>query len=775
MVEEHVDTVGTDLVFVQDACKEIVIRQGALAHNYPGRTVPALEAEWFARPVKVGTGSINGAAGNIFTHTFIPGANVFPWFEKFQGYGGARFTLCYDVTISATPFHQGLLRAFWEPVTGKPGATFQRSSNVVGFQLPGATIDLQECTRFCMRIPYCNNVPFSLLRTTNPEQCPGTFYINMLINMASPPGSADPRYTVYLHLEDVELVGPCARDLTTVQPQSGVIAAYSSIKARAKKYAKGSASILDTAKGINEDLQQSKAISKVLATGSKIAYAIGKIPLIPSGANAVGWLMRYASDTAAKFGYSKPPANSTLTRVKHQAQVFDNNGTGEEMCANMSIFHDSAVGVAPVVGTDVDEMSVAYIAGVPGLVSRFEVNDQVPETLVYGFVVSPATCYWQGSSRFPVPVRERLATLGAPPFPTIFPTPAFMMNQCAEYWSGDLELTFRFVKTRFHTGRLCISYTPGLVGNLIDQCFQRGLTGYETPTFASTSALSRTIVDLREATEVTITVPYTHVFSMMYQQGYTGVVAMHVIDPVEAPATVLPQVTILVSTAWKNLKLAGYRGLSFSPTTNNNNVVVSPQSGELGPLIDTGESIDTISVLCKRMHYRSVVRQPFSFEGPTYTPNLTAPTAASAANMDLIDLFRSAFAFERGGMNVSVISGTAVDRVDMVRIVQSSTDRIGMTTAHPNDINTAITVGMNDKNLRAYVPRYSVHSCQRTDRGGVAGLTAEAFREPSRIPPGVTYTLSGDTTSPLYGRSTADDHQFLYFLGFPGVCRATLS
>lgn len=770
------DTVGTELVFVQDSCKEIVIRKGALAHHYPGRVVSAPEAEWFARPIKVGAGSINGTAGNIFSHQFLPSSNVFPWFDKFQAWGGARFTLCYDVTISATPFHQGLLRAFWEPVTGKPGTTFNRSSNVVGFQLPGATIDLQECTRFCMRIPYCNNVPFTPLRVGVVEQAVGTFYINMLINMASPPGTAAPRYTVYLHLEDVELIGPVARDLVTTQPQSGVIQAYDSIKKRAKKYRSGSASILETAQGINEDLKKSQAISKVLATGSKIAYAIGKIPLIPSGANAVGWLMRYASDTAAKFGYSKPPCNSTIQRVFYQGQAFDNNSTGEEMGANLALFHDSAVGVAPVVGTDVDEMSVAYIAAVPGLVSRFEVNDQVSETLVYSFAVSPSTCFWQGSNRYPTPVREYLAVLGAAPFPTIFPTPAFMMNQCAEYWSGDLELTFYFVKTRFHTGRLSIAYTPALVGNLFDSTCQYGTAGYLSPSFESTAALGRTIVDLREATEVTITIPYTSIYSMNYQQGITGVVSMHVIDPVEAPSTVLPQVTILVATAWKNLKLAGFRGLSFSPTTNENNVVVTPQSGELGPLIDTGESIDTVASLTRRMHYRSVLRQPFSYEGPTYTPNLLAPTASSAAHMDIIDLFRSAFAFERGGMNVSVLSDSNADKVVMERTTaQPGYARILMTTAHSNDANTVRTLSMNNHNVRAYVPRYSVHSCQRTDRGGVAGLLPEALREPSRVAPGISYALSGTTQAPLYGRACSDDHQFLYFLGFPGVCRATLS
>jgi hypothetical protein len=763
------------MVFVQDSCKEVVIRHSPIAHNYPGASVSAPEAEWFARPVKVGSGTLNGAAGNIFSHQFLPSSNIFPWFEKFQAWGAARFTLCYDVTINCTPFHAGYLRFAWNPITGKQGADFSRTANAVQYQLPGACVDLQECTRCCVRIPFCNNVPFVPLRLPGEEQAVGTFLINQLHPTSSPIGTVPPTYTVYLHLEDVELIGPVARDLTATQPQSGVMSAYKSIKDRASKYANGKAGILATAKGINEDLQQSKAISTVLSVGSKVAYAVGKIPLIPSGANAVGWMLRYAADTAAKFGYSKPMANSTVTRVMHMGQVFDGNCTGEEPGANLSLFHDSALPVAAPAGTEFDEMSVAYIAGVPGLVSRFDVNDQIPETLVYSFAVSPATCFYQGSNRYPTPVREILGVLGAAPFPAIYPTPAFMMNQCAEYWSGDLELTFHFVKTRFHTGRVSICYTPAMGGILFENTLNIGTTSYPSPTFQSTAALERTVVDMRNSSEVTIRIPYTSFYSMTYQQGHTGVVSMHIIDPIEAPGTVLPQVTVIVSSAWKNLKLAGYRGLSFAPTNNNSNVVTVPQGADLGPLADFGESIDTIAALTRKMHYRTVLRQPFSFQGPTYTPNITAPTASSAAHMDLIDVFRSAFAFERGGAVVSALDDAQADKLSMVRMATPDGIRIGMSTAHPRDVNHAHTIGMNNRNIRAYVPRYCVHSCVRTDRGGVAADTSGAFREPSRIPPGVTYNFGSAPTTALYGRACADDHQFLYFLGFPGVCRATLS
>lgn len=716
--------------------------------------LPTAEADWFARPVQIGSGSMPTSLGTFFTHTPTAGSLPSPWIEKLVGYIAIRFKAVYTVVFSTTPFHAGLTLASWEPIATSQGLKFNRSFNVPAFQLPGGIVNHQNLTSVCVECPWSNNVPFQALNTTNAEQSSGTFRLNALVPILSPPGSSVPTYTVFLHLEDVTLIGGRPTAVSGVQPQSR----------RAKP---SSSSTISKARGVVEDLRSSKAISTTLGTGAKVAEVLSAIPLVSSVAAPAAWAMRWASSTAARWGFSKPMVNEPLTRVAHGGMEFDHNASGGDTASNLGLFHDTAVSVEAAAGASVDEMAFEYVCGYPGLLSRFDVTNQASKTLVYAINVTPTSAYWQGASRVVVPLRERLAVLGSAPFPNFRPAPCMVPACISSFWKGDFVYNFKFVKTRFHTGRIAIAFAVRSDAESVNNV---GVSSYTYPTYDGSYTLDRVIIDLKECDEYEYVVKYTNNMPALAQAGVLGQLCMYVVDPIKSPETVTPGVTVVVSVSMRNVEFSGFTGTPFAPTQSTVNELFEPQSNRGPPTLaaTTGEPLETFNTVLKRHYVRSNLRQPYALTLPSYSPNIAAPTAVDASQVDLIDIVRSAYAFERGGMVVRALPTTGVSTVTYTSPSNVS-DFFQRMTINPLDHPTAYYFDSARPVVKSYVPRFSVFPVYKADHGGIADA-AGALREPSRLPGGISTTLSG-----AFSRAVADDHQFLYFLGFPPMVRGSLS
>lgn len=740
---------------IDESCVVISARHSPIDTSNPTQTLPTHEAEWFARPIQIGAGNMPTTLGEFFAHTPTVGSFPTPWAEKFVGYMAVRFKAVYTVVFATTPFHAGLTLASWEPVATREGLKFDRSFNVAAFQLPSGLIDHQDVTAVCMECPWSNNVPYQAIDTLNPEQASGTFRLNAIVPIVSPPGTAVPTYTVFLHLEDVAVVGGRATAFSGLQPQSR--REKISLSATVKK-----------AKGVAEDLRTSKAISTTLGTGSKVAEVLSAVPLISSVAAPAAWAMRWAANTAARWGFSKPMANEPLVRVAHGGMEFDHNATGGETATNLSLFHDTSVSVAPAAGAGADEMSFAYVCGIPGLLSRFNITNQTSKTLVYGAQCCPCACYWQGSSRSVVPIKDRLAVLGSAPFPAFYPAPCMVPSAITNFWKGDMVYHFRFIKTRFHTGRIALTFS------VASDSFNTSAVNpaaHVFPTYDGTYTLDRVIIDLKECDSYDMVIPYTHNMPALAQANAMGRIAMYVVDPIKAPDTVSPGVVVVVSVSMRNAEFSGLTGTPFAPTQATANVLFEPQSRreDTGTLAaTTGEPVETFNTVLKRHCVRTTFRQPYALTLPSYTPNVTAPTAVDASQVDLVDIVRSAYAFERGGMVIRALPTSGVSTITYTSPANSGTSFQRM-TINPLDHPTAYYFDSARPVVKAYIPRFSVFPVYKADHGGIANVPA-ALREPSRLPGAVSTTLTG-----AISRAVADDHQFLYFIGFPAMVRGSLS
>nr|QRD99384.1 MAG: polyprotein [Posavirus sp.] len=144
--------------------------------------------------------------------------------------------------------------------------------------------------------------------------------------------------------------------------------------------------------------------------------------------------------------------------------------------------------------------------------------------------------------------------------------PQFVMNQF-KYWSSDIELKMRFVKTSFHTGRLRVTVGYGCSNSSSAQNFR--------------NSSFTTIVDVNpESDEATVVIPYLSMFDMLetvycnnatYSLGDTnsfGYVIVEVANTLNCSVdTVKNSIDIIVNKRFINSRVCVPRSVSLINTS----------------------------------------------------------------------------------------------------------------------------------------------------------------------------------------------------------------
>ena len=267
-------------------------------------------------------------------------------------------------------------------------------------------------------------------------------------------------------------------------------------------------------------------------------------------------------------------------------------------------------------------------------------------------------------------------------------TPMTFLAQHFMMFRGGMKFRFKLVKTAFHSGRLAVAYFP---------TYKKS-----TQTWAASSAeyAFREIIDVRETSEFTISVPY--ICPEVWSEGTVGFLAIDVLDQLVAPNTVDSTVPILIEVAAaEDMKFQFPLELPYRPwcpTTvqsgndqivevNTETVFVPPRVlGDTALVSTFGEQVDDILVLARRF---------CANPGPTVAtaartdnvPLLVWPflynvtTQASAApnalhldvmKCDMITKISVCFAMSTGGMRLQ-IEPWEIDGDDIVYIGMNNT------------------------------------------------------------------------------------------------------
>lgn len=511
---------------------------------------------WMAKPVIVSSTPLSSTdTVSTFAKINVPGTIVADALlkDKLSGFLGFRATTVIRWVINGNRFQQGRYMLCYIPYGGMNGNTTRGNAHfnthlstlVQRTSVTRIELDITCDTEGLLRIPYSSALNYYPLTSLSDAEAYGTwgaFQIFPYSVVVAPTGTTSVSSTVFVHFEDVELIG-------TTYPQSGRL--FSGTKRKKKS--------------ITEQEQDSAGVgpvTSVLGSISSLSGALVKIPFISSYASNISWVSDILGGAASRFGWSKPINLAHSTRVTRNSLMYFGNVDSVDQSQPLAMYSTNQVGVLPgFSGTDIDEMDFSYLFSIPvwQKTLTWATTDAVDAALTFG-----------GVHPFQWVAQRTLTTSGM--VVNDF-TPGQLVASMFNYWRGSIVYTFKIVKTEFHSGRLQVVFGP--------TDYNAGTTAYVA---ASRKYCRREIIDIRETSEFTIVIPYQS--SQSYQSCATvttggpehiGFFQMTVLDKLCAPSAVSTSVTILWEVSYgPDFEVAFPKSFGMTPVFGT-----APQSGNI--------------------------------------------------------------------------------------------------------------------------------------------------------------------------------------------------
>jgi len=577
---------------------------------------------------------------STFTSFNVPSASITNTVvsNKLSGFYGIRMTTVFTLQVNANRFQQGRYMLCFTSTggadpTSTAGSNWIRAHNnslVQRTQLPRIEIDLACDTQAVLKIPWSSQFTlFPINNTSGVDYSIGQVQIFPYSALVAPTGSTTASFTLWVHYEDVELIGPANPQMASA----------------------------------TEIEQKSQNIGPITSTLAKLSSAISLwngVPLLSSYVKNASWFTDTLSKTTAIFGWSKPVNLSHAVRINRVPGIFSGNVDNADQALPLSLTVKNEVSILPgFSATDIDEMDFSYFATIPAWTNTSTwTTSQTIGSVVNSFSV--------GASNF----NQQRTILGGI-VATDFVPIGYVAN-LFNYWRGGITFTFKIVKTEFHSGRLAFAFYPHIINQTA------------TDTLATSDYVHREILDIRDKNIFTITIPY--IAESEYRacnqtnQGFTGTAALFVQDPLVAPASVSASITIL-------MEVSGAPDIEFAFPSQANSLTpafaVTPQM-DMSPqpngcqLVDTcigGSSIthdnfaNSAACIGERISSFRTYLKSASWMGPTATQGAatsylnflpysipswynSATTPSPSVSGDLYASLASCYAYSRGGVRV---------------------------------------------------------------------------------------------------------------------------
>jgi hypothetical protein len=437
------------------------------------------------------------------------------WENKVDGFALLRCKIVLRVQINAMRFQQGRLLVCFFPQADLNTQRYEQTNEslTLATQLPRVEIDCSVNSTAILEIPYVS--PTLGYQIATGKYGHGYVDIRVYSPLVDPSGPGKVGVTVWAHLEDVELYYPA-------YTQSG--------RKTKRTTARGGSS---TGTTHEEELKDATggSVSSFMSGVADVAKKTKEVPLLSSIAAPVEWAANIGSSIASAFGWSNPSTSAATEQVVVRMAAAGHNIDGIDTSQKLGLKQDNSVQCLPgAFGTNVDEMAIEHIASHPAYVA----SSTWRSTMVAGDTVATYTL-----SPELMRTGHTIATISITashyaPF-------AYLANYF-RYWRGSLNLTFKFVKTEFHSGRLLFTFNPSIAG---------------TVTYTSTDYTFREVVDIRESNEFTVTIPYIANTQYLQFTDSLGVCGFYVLNELVAPSTVNPDIEILMEiNAGKDFEVA---------------------------------------------------------------------------------------------------------------------------------------------------------------------------------------------------------------------------
>jgi hypothetical protein len=329
--------------------------------------------------------------------------------------------------------------------------------------------------------------------------------------------------------------------------------------------------------------------------------------LVSKSLNAVSPLLSAGDAILAAAGWSKPiyskPNQVVMIRPEEGFPYMD--GVDQSLVLAMTA-SNSVQAMPNLVGTGIDETDFHRLKRIPQMIAAFSFSNNVQSIpscstgpslgnqvskLLWSCAVSP-TCNVPACYNITVPPGAATGIVNPYSLDWKQPTTLNYISSPFLYWTGSLVYTFKFIKTDFHSGRVEISFHP----------FVNDLAPSDNWLADRMDYVYRDIIDLRNNSEISITIPFYAAQPWKRISTYldpvnptppapgrakdiiTGMLAVRALTPLFATQTVPPTIEVLVEMrAGDDYEVQGPITSKFLPFSFGNVDFPVQQSGTLKP------------------------------------------------------------------------------------------------------------------------------------------------------------------------------------------------
>lgn len=485
--------------------------------------------EYFRRPRIIASGNIPTSRGSVKTvafnsatfNTMFPDGN-----KRLIGATGLRAKVVYTLQIACSAFHQGIMVMCWQYGDGS-NQTFKRYEYTGSTtSLPHVRLDVSSSTMSQMSIPYLNTSEYLDLSETWAH---GHINLNSLTAFPLPTGAGAPTYKLYIHLEDLQLIGANPYARTNLTPQAGRQLSPLADEAEKEGFPFSSAGF---------------ALSRT------VRWIAKGVPSLSSIAGPTAWAIGRASGALRAFGFSKPQIVEPYSRMIKRVNVAENN---VDVPSNTNVIGALACNTLAVNprfgGSDVDEMALSYVLAQYSQVCNFTFSTSVVSAAaIYATRVSPSYMWLRAPSalpagNFPAPTGAGASRNG------IYPSNLFYWASAFRYWRGSFKYRFTFAKTKFHGGRVMAAFIPSRTIGLAASNTANTVQGPEIDGVAVQPFGYTAIFDLRDGAVFEFEVPYISEIPFIRFNEDIGSLTLSVLDPLIGTGSVANFTSVIVEVA----------------------------------------------------------------------------------------------------------------------------------------------------------------------------------------------------------------------------------
>jgi len=578
VIKEHVEQ---QMKFVDAGAATPTMLASNLGPSYDSdKDSTASLASFLSRPVLINQYTWAENNDTLFKTSFNPWSLYFNYpiiRKKLDNFARLQCKLHLKFVLNSSPFYYGNLRAVYFPLADGRDNFVAPADQITFSQPPGVYMNPANMTSVEMTLPFL--WPGNWLRVPEFDEFANMGIIEYVqyAKLRSANGVSGSGITIscYAWAEDVVLAGPTA-----------------SLALQSDEYDEG------------------PKISGMATTVASVASKLTDVPFIGDMARATEIGASALGGVARLFGYSNPPVIEDVagfhTKAFHAMANTDTSMPQDKLCLdpkNEITIDNSVTGI-----DNEDPLAINHLATREAFLTGTNYNGaQNPGVILFTAHVTPHLFSRTTTTTPPVLNQTRINY-----------TPAGWISRMFRQWRGSMVYKFVFVKSKYHTGRVAITWDPE---RLLDATVD-----------TETTCFTR-IVDLQYENEVEIVIPYkaklpwltcqygttptwspSNVPALAYfANSFNGTIRMTVLNKLTGPAT-SPEIDVLCyAYAGDDIMFSVPTSLdnktSFFPVQSqeiNDDDVAGLQNLEIDKFvtaITVGESVASLRPLLHRSNY----------------------------------------------------------------------------------------------------------------------------------------------------------------------------